>query len=67
MHPTIWCQRLVFIGSDLGLFLSIRDYRSELLVKFVKVHYKVVSMGGDKVLFRVDREVWVVALIGKER
>ena len=63
----IRCQRLVFIGRGLVLFLSIRYHQSELLVKFVKVHYKVVSMGGDKVLFRVDREVWVVALIGKER
>ena len=47
-------------------FLSIGDHRSELLVKFVKVHYKVVSVGGDEVSFRVDREVWVVALIGEE-
>ena len=36
-------------------------------MKLVEVHYKVVSMGGDKVSFRVDGEVWVVALIGEER
>ena len=35
-------------------------------MKFVEVHYKVVSMGRDKVSFRVNGEVWVVALIGEE-
>ena len=38
----------------------------ELLVKFIKVYYKVTSMGRDEVSFRVDGEVWVVALIGEE-
>ena len=62
----IWCQRLVFIDSDLGLFLGIGDHVLELLVKFVEVHYKIMTVGGDKVLFRVGGEVWVVALIGDE-
>ena len=62
----IWCQRLVFISRDLVLFLGIVDRRLELLVKLIKVHYKVASVGGDEVLFRVDGEVWVVALIGEE-
>ena len=62
----IQCQRSVFIGRDLVLFLGIGDHQLELLVKFVEVHYKVVSMGGDEVLFRVDGEVQVVALISKE-
>ena len=62
----IWCQRSVLIGSDLVLFLSIGPHRLELLVKFIEVYYKVMSAGGDEVSFRVDREVWVVALIGKE-
>ena len=35
-------------------------------MKFVEVHYKVMSMGGDEVSFRVDGDVWVVAFIGKE-
>ena len=35
-------------------------------MKFVKVHYKFVSMGRDKVSFRVDGEVWIVAFIGEE-
>ena len=39
----------------------------ELLVKFVEVYYKVMSTGGDEVLFRVDGEVWVLALNGEER
>ena len=43
----IWCWRLVFIGGDLVLFLGVGDCRSELLVKFVKVQYKVVSVGRD--------------------
>ena len=43
-----------------------RFWASELLVKLVEVHYKVASEGGDKVSFRVDGEVWVVALIGEE-
>ena len=62
----IWGWRLAFIGRDLVSLLSIRDHQLELLVKFIKVHYKVVSTGRDKVLFRVDGEVWVVALVGKE-
>ena len=62
----IWCWGLVFVSGDLVLFLSIGDRQLELLVKLVKVHYKVASMGGDEVLFRVDGEVWVVALIGEE-
>ena len=62
----IWCWRSVFIGSDLVSFLSIRDHQLELLVKLVKVHYKIVSVGRDEVSFRVDRDVWVVALIGEE-
>ena len=62
----IWCQRSVFVGRDLVSFLGIRDHRLELLVKLIKVHYKVAGVGGDKVSFRVDREVWVVALIGEE-
>ena len=56
----------MFIGGDLGSFLSLRDYQSELLMKLVEVHYKVASMGRDEVSFRVDGEVWVVALIGEE-
>ena len=63
----IQCQRLAFVGRDLVSFLGIGDCRSELLVKLVRVHYKVAGMGGDKVSFRVDGEVWVVALIGEER
>ena len=35
-------------------------------MKFLKVYYKVMSLGGDDVLFRVDREVQVVAFIGEE-
>ena len=62
----IWCWRLVFISRDLVSFLNIIDRQLELLVKFIEVHYKVTSAGRDEVLFRVDREVWVVALIGKE-
>ena len=57
---------MAFVGGNLVSFLGIGDHRSELLVKFVEVYYKVASVGGDKVSFRVDREVWVVALIGKE-
>ena len=56
----------MLVSSDLVSFLSIRDCQTELLVKFVEVHYKVISMGRDKVSFRVDGEVWVVALIGEE-
>ena len=62
----IRCQRSAFVGRDLVLFLGIGDHRSELLVKLIEVYYKVAGTGGDKVLFRVDGEVWVVALIGKE-
>ena len=53
----------MFVGGDLVSVLSIGDCCSELLVKFIEV---VMSEGRDEVLFRVDREVWVVAFIGKE-
>ena len=53
----IQCQRLVFDGEDLVLFLSVRDHWTELLMKFIEVHYKVASVGGDETLFRVDGEV----------
>ena len=62
----IRCWRSVFVGRDLVSFLGIGDRRSELLVKLVKVYYKVAGAGGDKVSFRVDGEVWVVPLIGEE-
>ena len=62
----IWCWRLAFVSRDLVLFLGIGDCRSELLVKLVEVYYKVAGAGRDKVSFRVDGEVWVVALIGEE-
>ena len=35
-------------------------------MKFIEVYYKVVIVGGDEVLFRVDREVQIVAFIGEE-
>ena len=63
----IRCWRLAYVGRDLVSFLGIGDRRLELLVKLVEVHYKVAGTGGDKVSFRVDREVWVVALIGEEQ
>ena len=62
----VWCWRLVFVGGDLVLFLSVGDCRSELLVKFIEVHYKIVSMGRDKVAFGVDGDVQIVALVGEE-
>ena len=62
----IQCWRSVFIGGDLVSFLGIGDHQLELLVKLIEVHYKVANTGGDEVSFRVDGEVWVVALIGKE-
>ena len=41
------CWRSAFVGGDLVSFLSVGDRRSELLVKFVKVHYKVAGAGRD--------------------
>ena len=35
-------------------------------MKLVEVYYKVMSAGRAEVLFGVDGEIWVVALIGKE-
>ena len=62
----VQCRRSVFVGGDLVLFLSVGDRQSELLVKFVEVHYKITSMGRDKLAFGVDRKVWIIALVGKE-
>ena len=41
------CWRSAFVGGDLVSFLSVGDRRSELLVKFVKVHYEVAGAGRD--------------------
>ena len=62
----VWCRRLAFVSRDLVSFLSVGDCRSELLVKFVEVHYKVAGAGRDKVVFRVDRKVRIIALVGEE-
>ena len=35
-------------------------------MKYVEVHYKVMSAGRDEVSFRVEGEVQVVALISEE-
>ena len=59
----IWCWRPVFVGGDL---ISVGNHQLKLLVKFIKVHYKVARAGRDEVSFRVDREVQVVAFIGEE-
>ena len=40
----VWCRRSVFVGRDLVSFLSVRDHQSELLVKFIEVHYKVAGV-----------------------
>ena len=62
----VWCQRLVFVGGDLVLFLTVGDRRSELLVKFIEVYYEVVGAGRDKVTFGVDGKIRIVALVGEE-
>ena len=62
----VWCWRSVFVGGDLVSFLSVGDHQSELLVKFVEVHYKVAGVGRDEVAFGVDGKVWNVALVGEE-
>ena len=62
----IQCQRSVFVGGDLVLFLTVGDHQMELLMKFIEVHYKVASMGRDEVLFRVDGEVQIVAFVSEE-
>ena len=62
----VWCRRSAFVGRDLVSFLSIGDRPSELLVKFVEVHYKVMGAGRDKVAFGVDGEVRIIALVGEE-
>ena len=53
----------MFVGGDL---ISVGNHQLKLLVKIIKVHYKVARAGRDEVSFRVDREVQVVAFIGEE-
>ena len=48
----VWCRRSVFVGGDLVSFLSVRDHRSELLVKFVEVYYKVA--GAEEFALGID-------------
>ena len=60
------CWRSAFVGGGLVSFLSVGDHRSELLVKFVEVHYKIMSAGRDKVVFGVDGKVRIIALVGEE-
>ena len=35
-------------------------------MKFVEVHYKIASVGRDKVVFGVDGKVQIIASVGEE-
>ena len=59
LEISVYRQRLGIIFGHHRSSIGVAD-------KLIEVHYKVASVGGDEVSFRVDGEFWVVALIGEE-
>ena len=61
-----WSQKLSGISRSLVLTLSFSDVLPKFLMKFVEVSDKVTSTCGSKVTLRVNREVQMITLVGKE-
>ena len=61
----VWGRTLFCICWSLVAFLGFQYLRSEEGVKFVQVR-DIELGGGGEVVIRVDSEVGVIALIGKE-
>ena len=54
------------ISWNLVAMLGISYMLSELLVKLIEVSDEVTCTSGRKVTLRMNSNVWVVALVGKE-
>lgn len=57
----------MFVGLSGVSDLSIGDGLSELRVEFVQVDGKFASTSGGEVVFGVDGDVRMIALVGEER
>lgn len=55
------------IGLFLITFLSVKEFLTEVSVKFVKINDKVPSSVGADINFGADGDVRVIALISEER
>ena len=54
------------ICMTLTMALSFGNGSFEFLVEFIQIDDKIFSMGGNKIAFMVNGDVWVITLIGKE-
>src|SRR5467141_2863275 len=61
-----WSRKLSGISGSLVLTLSFRNVLPKFLMKFVEVGDKVTSACGSEVVLRVNCEVRMITLIGKE-
>src|SRR5882672_12661388 len=59
-------QKLLGISGSLVLMLSFSDVLPKFLMKFVEVSDKVASACGSEVVLRVNCEVQMITLVGKE-
>src|SRR5882672_3681034 len=59
-------QKLSGISGSLVLTLSFSNVLPEFMVEFVGVGDKVMSMCGSEVMLRVNCEVRMITLVGKE-
>src|SRR3979490_843939 len=62
----VWCWKSFGVGRGLVCLLGSEDCSVEFLMKFVQVHYEVLSSQRSEITFGMDGEVRVVAFIGKE-
>src|SRR5467141_824584 len=58
--------KLSGISRSLVLMLSFSNVLPKFLMKFVEVGDKVTSACGSEVTLRVNCEVWMITLVGKE-
>src|SRR5882672_4365418 len=61
-----WSRKLLGISGSLVLTLSFSDVLLKFMVKFVEVGDKVMSMCRSEVALRVNCEVRMITLVGKE-
>jgi len=62
----IWSWFFSGIGQGLVLMLGFSYVLPELIVELVEVGDKVTSACRGEVVLRVNSEVWMITLVGKE-
>ena len=66
MDFEVWRRSATSVSGPGVPALRLGDGRPELLVEFIKVHSKLSCSKRGNVTFRVDRNVRMVAFVGKE-